>query len=315
MNVKNFAFSICCCVLVVGQLGTSNCHGQDNDHSQRISSGKKFLTPSRIAKWESHFTRALNQLGRIEYQAPSKMLSESWFDGQFYLVKLYSEKSKSVSRIDILNEKYLASIEKKNEEYYLESFRGRKLSSEGYTTVPVTLVPFAIPSAVPNYHEVVPTFLRDGRMEIGDYHQEGNRHFFTFVFTEDSGHQPIDMVFDETISSCLPVETTRTFEDIKEVLTSFDFTEINGYNIPLKFSCVEEGGRNQSYTIRTDIYPDDRLDREKCYLSFYGLPEPPIQEISDFGRRGTNMYLIGVIIAIFLLLISFAIQRIRRSQR
>ncbi len=311
MNAKNFSLWISCFVVVCDHFSYGSCLGQDKELAQRIAAGKKFLTPSRITKWESHFTQLPQRLGRIVYISPIKKLSECWLDGDFRLVK----RPGGEPQIEILNEKYYASVVERKGTYSLEYVRSIGKTSGDYTVVPVTSLPFAIPSSAVYYAEVVPSLLKNGRMVIDNYRQEDNRHYFTFVFTDDKGRQPIDMVFDEGISYYLPVETTFRRKKHIEVLTSFDFTEINGYNIPLQFSVVEQGGKNQKYTIRTDVYPGDRLDREKCYLSFYGLPEPPIQEISDFGRRGTNIYLVGVIVVVFLLMTSFAIHRIRRSQR
>jgi hypothetical protein len=139
--------------------------------------------------------------------------------------------------------------------------------------------------------------MRNGKLEVIDYRFENRKHIIELKHVEDADKGTIELVFDGDSPSLLPEETiTAKGTPYPRHFVYSNFQEVAGYHIPLQ---VREKGRNE--LVITEIFPEDRLDTEKCWLTYYGLPEPGELTVADFGPKPIawfNILLIAMIVVI-----------------
>jgi hypothetical protein len=244
----------------------------------RIEAGKEFLNRSRVNQWEEHFSKGLAEFGKIELHSGGRLVVESWFEDDFMLIQRYYAERTTVI---LANPKYLAMVENVNGQYKTTAVEP-PLGDSRY--VYVDAIPFAICSSVNFRREIVPRHLQDGKIAISDYHFEEGKHRVEFELVDDSTQGNVELVFYEDSPSLLPNEAI--FEKGTAGSRHFlneNFVDVKGYQIPLN---LREANRDEDFSkSRTEIHPDEPLNQERCYLTYYGLPEPgEFGKVTDFGR-------------------------------
>ena len=250
------------------------------DREGRIAAGKLFLTDSRIDQWEKIFTEGIHEMGRIAVTKDGKVASEAWFEKQFKLGRIFESQNRVTTAI--ANPEYFAQVRTRDKESRTGGVFPAVQSGWAY----VSVLPFMIGSSVNFTNPLIPAYLKSGRLQIHDYRVEGKKHIFELEDKDEADKGLIELVFDDDLPSLLPVETTfgKGTPYARHFISS-DFREVAGYSVPMR---VEE--KSKKDVVTTEIFPDDRLDHEKCRLSYYGLPEPGELAVSDFGRKTTSWF-------------------------
>lgn len=255
---------------------------QDLEKRSRIEAGKNFLNSSRINRWEEVLTGGVASFGKIVSKNSKRTMSECWIQPEFVWLKSYDRAGKVT--IDIVNPSYSARIVQKNGVYGLSNV-GAPVPKE--PILHISALPFALTSSVCYYKSSIAFYLKSGRLEVRDYRNERSKHYVQLGFNDDSQREDFEIVFDDDTRSLLPSELRFMYMGSETHPKVFDFFEVNGYMIPRKLT---EAGNPEVAEI--EVFPDERLDTKTCYLSYYGLPEPPGLKTTDFGRSGrSNVYL------------------------
>ena len=275
---------------------------QDQEKRLRIEAGKSFLNSSRINRWEEVLTKGVDSFGKVVAKNSKRTMSECWIQKDFAWFKSYDKLGKVT--IDVANPSYSARIVLKNGAYGLSHVGGPAPSEK---ILHVSALPFVLTSSVCYYKSSVPSYLKSGKLEVRDYRKEGSKHYVQLGFNDESERKDFEIVFDDDTASLLPSELRFERLDGETHTKVFDFFEVNGYTIPRKLT--EEGNAEVAVT---EVFPDERLDTKTCYLSYYGLPEPPAFKESDFGRSNSNLYLL---VSAALIAVGVTIWLLRRRSR
>lgn len=269
----------------------------DREKTLRIQAGKEFLNSARINSWDEVLTRGVESFGKIVSKNSKRTMSECWIQPGFVWFKSYDRVGRVT--IDVVNPSYSARIVLKDGVYSLSNV-GRPVPEQ--PILHISALPFALTSSVCYYKSSIAFYLKTGRLEVRDYRKEGPKHYVQLGFNDDSQRGDFEIVFDDDTRSLLPSELRFTYLGSETHTKVFDFFEVNGYMIPRKLT---EAGNAE--VAEVEVFPDEHLDTKTCYLSYYGLPEPPALKTTDFGRSGSNAYLyvsvalITVVITIWLL--------------
>lgn len=253
----------------------------DREKTLRIEAGKEFLSSARINSWDEVLTKGVESFGKIVSKNSKRKMSECWIQPDFVWFKSYDRAGKVT--IDIVNPSYSARILLKNGVYSI-SHVGGPVPEE--PILPIAALPFAITSSVCYYKSSTAFYLKSGKLDIRDYRKEGPKHYVQLGFNDDSQREDFEIVFDDDTRSLLPSELRFMYLGSETHTKVFDFFEVNGYMIPRKLT---EAGNAEVAEI--EVFPDERLNTKTCYLSYFGLPEPPALKTTDFGQSGSNAYL------------------------
>jgi hypothetical protein len=254
---------------------------QDHEKRSRIEAGNNFLTSARINRWEEVLTKGVESFGKVVSKNSKRKMSECWIQPDFAWFKSYDTAGKVT--IDVVNPSYSARIVLRNGVYSLSNVGGPMPEEK---ILHVSALPFALTSSVCYFKSSTAFYLKSGKLEVRDYRKEGPKHYVQLGFNDDSQRKDFEIVFDDDTLSLLPSELRFKNLDRETHTKVFDFFEVNGYTIPRKLT--EEGNAEVAVT---EVFPDERLDTKTCYLSYYGLPEPPAFKTTDFGPSGSNVYL------------------------
>jgi hypothetical protein len=281
-------------VLVVVVCAVANrldcCHAQVEDRKDRIAAGKQFLSDSRVDQWEKYFSEGLYKMGRIVLNYGGRVAEESWFEDDHYLIIGYEDDKVTYT---ISNPAYSAMVESKNGKCKLVHV-GVSASNSGL--IRVGAVPFAVCSSVNFTRWIIPRHLQNGKLEISDYRKKDQKHFVEFASSDGSDQGIIELIFYEENQSILPDEAihNKGTPDARHFVNT-NFVDVQGYRIPLRLEDMNSGDNST-----TEVFPQERLDQERCRLAYYGLPEPADLTVTDFGRNRNpwQVIVIGVLVAV-----------------
>lgn len=254
---------------------TIEIDGKDDERQARCEAGSQLLNNSRIDQWENVFKEGILKMGKIVVTMNGKTATEAWFEDGYHLFRKYETNSKLL--VQLWNGEYGATI----------NVSGNQSQSKGTFPPPpaghinIHALPFAICSTIDFSNELIPSGLKSGKLKIYDYRVDGRRHIFDFQHTDESKEGFIELVFDEAVDPLLPTEVVfHKGTPYARHLVNTAFAPIAGLNIPLEVTEVKTKEK-----VTTEIFPEDRLDRRMCRLSYYGLPEPDALAVTDFGRN------------------------------
>jgi hypothetical protein len=251
-----------------------------DEREERVRAGKQFLSDSRIDQWDKYFSEGLPKMGKITKKGkpiPNSKIdvgSESWMEKEYMLVSTH-DVGKSIVRFS--NPDYSAMIESRNGKYKILNV-DRSIANLPY--VPIEGIPFAVCSSVNFSRETIPQYLKQGKLKISDYRLEDHKHFVDLEFVDEPDRGIIELIFYEDNPSMLPNEAIQKMgTPHSRHYISSDFVAVSGYHIPLSVQ-----NKNSDDFAKVEVSPQELLDRNKCRLSFYGLPEPGQLAVADFGK-------------------------------
>lgn len=234
-----------------------------DERDDRIAAGNQFLNASRIDQWEKYFSEGLPKMGKIVMYG--NLVIESWFDKGYTLI----ETKWPDGRVEYFfsNPDYSASVRSRRGENRLAGTWESNANSE---LLRVDAVPFAVSSSVNFTRELIPRCLKNNKLRISDYRHQDQKHFVELELIDGSVGGKIELIFRDDNPSMLPDETIFFKGEAQQRhFINTEFEEVLGYHIPLR---IED--KNVKDGSSTEILPDETLDKARCRLSHYGLPEP-----------------------------------------
>jgi hypothetical protein len=256
--------------------------------------GEAFVL-ERLPKWEYCLQRLPNELGKMEVQFPRFGGSEYWhFEGHFLWI---AKESPNNTLISFDNPKYRAAIRLGKDRKNLVDF-GKRVDY-GYA---ITM--FEGISTIRNRNKIIPRMIRDGSLDIIDYSHRGTAH--KLVFKERESDTKLELEFDDRYDS-LPCLLQIFSEDGDSRVEYLDFVETKGHWLPTKCknTVVFEGKKIQEIELVFKYFPNEVLDKQRCYLEYYDLAEPNFQ-VAEFGHRRRiwtyvlpTVFLVALIVAAF----------------
>lgn len=292
------------------------------EKNARIKAGKQFLSSSMLKEWERAIRKAPNVCGKVSLYSSrfnGALASERWYREAYSLRRSYRD-GKQLNSVIVLNPKYSANIE-------LEKSSPNLIWFQPTSEIPVDTVMdsnFNLSSMIHNnYRAYIFEFLKTGELQIEDYSYENGYHFVDLVMeTKFEGIESIQLRFDERY---LPLPDTRVSKREgrqDEVFMYREFIEVGGFWLPTKvygYNLAE--GETMSWDApkegmsRITIEPEVTLDTTQCYLEYYGLPEPDMGPVADFGRKSNRLVWIASAMGAVSLLVLIYMFWVRTRQR
>ncbi len=280
--------------------GLTHCQEVD-DVSARIQEGKKYLTAERLNEWERCLREGADQLGRIELTLNGKLFAETLIKDGHWITNEGLGTENKINFLDISNPKYFARLSTVNDKTVLEYFYKYRDPAEAAKPHRQILARSEFAG------NPIPEQLRLGKIEIADYRQDGDFHYVKFipspsVVNEDDPVNGLDFVEVRFDSRYPPLPDSWAYQEkgkaprtavsrAFEKIGDYWWSTSGGMYEGLKFDFGDKlDPKVFSSYITQKYFPNESLDPQHCYLAHYGIAEPGMPPIADFGREGNRWF-------------------------
>lgn len=267
-----------------------------------VEDGQSVLM-DRLPAWE-RVIRNKDTFGCIRYEClvGGKPFSEVMIntDGEFRISE-ESMKDGSSQSVGFSNESYNADVEIRDKKPQLLSVSKNDDSYWRYH--------FLMTSFHGDY--TFPELIRKKKMVVSGYSIVDGKHRFAFDRNDDDDFVKTELVFGDGCD--LPIEMTNWFSNPKgqgQKIVFNRFVKVGQTSLPVDIDFEDLIGQQNAGGKILAKYTIEPLEKEKCYLEYYGLARPGYEVATNEEKSFAWIYVVGSIA--FILISGIALRGMAR---